>query len=132
MTGGVINTDADYMNGVFLYGDNGEKYRIDDVAFNCAGLGGNDFGKNGAWGATISVAGNMQVETTGLVVNTKGPLHDGIWAGGSSIVNVNGVDGMRSMLASHCCVLSTAGSTVENERLAFSIYRDGSKSSTPM
>jgi hypothetical protein len=88
MTGGVINTDADYMNGVFVYGDNGEKFSINDVTFNCAGLGGNDFGKNGAWGATISVAGNAQVEATGLVLTTKGPLHDGIWAGGSSVVDV--------------------------------------------
>jgi len=88
MTGGVIDTDANYIGGVFVYGDNGEKYSIDDVTFNCAGLGGNDFGKNGAWGAAISVAGNAQVEATGLVVNTKGPLHDGVWAGGSSVVNV--------------------------------------------
>ena len=88
MKGGVISTDADYMSGVFVYGDKGEKYSIDGVTFNCAGLGGNDFGKNGAWGATISIGGNQQVEATGLVVHTKGPLHDGIWAGGSSVVNV--------------------------------------------
>ena len=89
ITGGVINTDANYISGIYVYGENGEHTQISDVTLNGAGLGGNDFGTKGGWGTVISVAGTAEADIDNVVVRTEGPLHDGIWAGGSSVVNVH-------------------------------------------
>ena len=88
VTGGEINIDADYISGIYFYDENGSEYLVKDVLINSAGLGGNDFGTNGAWGATISAAGNANVTIDGVTVRNQGPLNDGIWAGGSSVVDV--------------------------------------------
>ena len=88
ITGGVINTDADYISGIYVYNETGAHTQIQDVTLNAAGLGGNDFGTKGGWGTVISVAGTAEADIENVVVNTEGPLHDGIWAGGSSVVNV--------------------------------------------
>lgn len=86
--GGTINIDASYISGIYVYNEDGSHVSVDGVTLNSSGLGGNDFGTNGAWGAVISAAGSAEMDITGTTVNTEGPLHDGIWAGGSSVVNV--------------------------------------------
>ena len=88
ITGGYISTDADYISGIYVYSEDGAHTQIQDVTIDAAGLGGNDFGTKGGWGTVISVAGTAQADIDNVVVNTQGPLHDGIWAGGSSVVNV--------------------------------------------
>ena len=88
ITGGEIDIDADYISGIYVYNETGAHTQISDVTLNSKGLGGNDFGTKGGWGTVISVAGTAQADINNVVVNTEGPLHDGIWAGGSSIVNV--------------------------------------------
>jgi len=89
VTGGTINIDASYISGVYAYSDEASKTTVDGTVFNASGLGGNDFGTNGAWGAVISAAGSAEMDINNVTVNTEGPLHDGIWAGGNSVVNVN-------------------------------------------
>ena len=88
IAGGVINTNADYVSAVYVYNESAEPVVIDTVTFNAAGLGGNDFGTNGCWGGVITAAGNSVLQVKNSVINTEGPLHDGIWAGGSSVVDV--------------------------------------------
>ena len=88
INGGVINTNADYISGIYVYSEDGDHTQIDDVTLNASGLGGNDFGTKGGWGTVISVAGTAEADIENVIVNTEGPLHDGIWAGGSSVVNV--------------------------------------------
>ncbi len=86
--GGTIDIDASYISGIYVYNEDGSHVSVDDVTINSSGLGGNDFGTNGAWGAVISAAGSAEMDISGTTVNTEGPLHDGIWAGGSSVVDV--------------------------------------------
>ena len=86
--GGEINIKANYINGIYAYSENADHYDIQDVTIHSAGLGGNDFGTKGGWGTVISVAGTADVDINGAKVYTQGPLHDGIWAGGSSVVDV--------------------------------------------
>ena len=88
ITGGEINVDADYISGIYVYSDQEDHTQISDVTLNAAGLGGNDFGTKGGWGTVISVAGTAQADIDNVRVNTRGPLHDGIWAGGNSVGNV--------------------------------------------
>ena len=88
VTGGEINVDADYISGIYVYNEDGSKVTVSDVTVNAAGRGGNDFGTNGGWGTAVSVAGSAEMDVNHVIVNTEGPLHDGIWAGGSSVVNV--------------------------------------------
>ena len=88
VTGGEINIDADYISAIYVYNEDGSKVTVSDVTVNTAGRGGNDFGTNGGWGTGISVAGSAEMDIHHTTVNTEGPLHDGIWAGGSSVVNV--------------------------------------------
>ena len=88
ITGGEINIDADYISAVYVYNEDGSKVNMSNVTVNTAGMGGNDFGQNGGWGTGISVSGSAEMDIRNVVVNTEGPLHDGIWAGGSSVVNV--------------------------------------------
>ena len=88
VTGGEINIDADYISAIYLYNEDGSRVTVSDVTVNTAGYGGNDFGQNGGWGTGISVAGSAEMDIKNVTVNTEGPLHDGIWAGGSSVVNV--------------------------------------------
>lgn len=87
--GGTINIDASYISGIYVYNEDGSRVSVEDVTINSSGLGGNDFGTNGAWGAVISAAGSSEMDITGTTVYTEGPLHDGIWAGGSSVVDVH-------------------------------------------
>ena len=87
--GGEIKTDANYISGIYVYNETGAHTQISDVTLDAAGLGGNDFGTKGGWGTVISVAGTAEADIDGVVVRTQGPLHDAIWAGGSSIVNVS-------------------------------------------
>lgn len=89
VTGGEINVSADYISGIYAYSENGDHYDIKDVTVRSSGLGGNDFGSKGGWGTVISTAGTADVDISGVKVFTEGPLHDGIWAGGSSVVDVN-------------------------------------------
>lgn len=88
IVGGEINIDASYISGIYVYNEDGSHHTIQDVTINSAGLGGNDFGTNGGWGTVISIAGSAEVDIQGVTVVTEGPLHDGIWAGGSSVVDV--------------------------------------------
>ncbi len=87
--GGTINIDASYISGIYVYNEDGSHVSVEDVTISSSGLGGNDFGTNGAWGAVISAAGSSEMDITGTTVYTEGPLHDGIWAGGSSVVDVH-------------------------------------------
>lgn len=89
ISGGEINIDADYISGVYVYNETGAHTQISDLTINSAGMGGNDFGTNGGWGTVISVSGSATADIDNVVVNTRGPLHDGIWAGGSSVVDVH-------------------------------------------
>ena len=86
--GGEINIDASYISAVYAYSEEASHVEVADVTIHSSGMGGNDFGTNGAWGAVISAAGSAEMDVTGSVVYTDGPLHDGIWAGGSSVVDV--------------------------------------------
>ena len=88
VSGGQIDIDASYISAIYAYGEEGDAYEVKDVVINSSGLGGNDFGTNGAWGAVISTAGSAEMDIDGVEVYTEGPLHDGIWAGGASIVDV--------------------------------------------
>ena len=88
ISGGQIDIDADYISGIYVYNETGAHTQIEDITINSKGFGGNDFGTNGGWGTVISVAGTATADIDRVVVNTDGPLHDGIWAGGSSVVNV--------------------------------------------
>ena len=88
ITGGEINIDADYISGIYVYNEDGAKVDISDVTLTSSGMGGNDFGTNGGWGTVISVSGSASAEIRDVVVDTEGPLHDGIWAGGTSVVDV--------------------------------------------
>ena len=88
VTGGEINIDADYISAIYAYNEDGAKVTVEDVVINTAGYGGNDFGTNGGWGTGINVAGSAEMDIRNVVLNTEGPLHDGIWAGGTSVVNV--------------------------------------------
>ncbi|MBQ9032249.1 MAG: hypothetical protein IJ106_12470 [Parasporobacterium sp.] len=88
ITGGEIDIDADYISGIYVYNETGAHTQISDVTLNSKGLGGNDFGTKGGWGTVISIAGTAEADIDNVVINTEGPLHDGIWAGGSSVVNV--------------------------------------------
>ena len=88
VSGAEINVDADYVSAIFINDTNASHYDITDVTINSSGLGGNDFGTNGAWGAVVSVGGNADVDITNARIHTSGPLNDGIWAGGSSVVDV--------------------------------------------
>ena len=88
VTGGEINIDADYISAIYVYNEDGAKVTVSDVTVNTAGYGGNDFGQNGGWGTGISVAGSAEMDIKNVTVNTEGPLRDGIWAGGTSVVNV--------------------------------------------
>ena len=89
VAGGEINVRADYISAIYAYSENGDHYDIKDVTIHSSGLGGNDFGTKGGWGTVISSAGTADVDISGTKVFTEGPLHDGIWAGGSSVVDVN-------------------------------------------
>ena len=86
--GGEINIDADYISAIYAYNEDGSKVTVEDITINTRGMGGNDFGTNGGWGTGISVSGSAEMDIKNVTVNTEGPLHDGIWAGGASIVNV--------------------------------------------
>ena len=88
IAGGEIRIDANYISGIYTYGENGEQYQIKDVTIHSEGLGGNDFGTKGGWGTVITSAGTAQVDVDGVKVYTEGPLHDGIWAGGNSVMDV--------------------------------------------
>ena len=88
VSGGRIDIDASYVSAIYAYGEEGDAYEVKDVTINSSGLGGNDFGTNGAWGAVISTAGSAEMDISNVNVYTEGPLHDGIWAGGSSVVDV--------------------------------------------
>ena len=88
VSGGEIDIDASYISAIYAYGEEGDAYEVKDITINSSGLGGNDFGTNGAWGAVISTAGSAEMDITNANIYTEGPLHDGIWAGGSSVVNV--------------------------------------------
>ena len=88
VTGGEINIDADYISGIYVYNEDGSKVTVEDVVINTAGRGGNDFGTNGGWGTGINVSGSAEMDIRNVELNTEGPLHDGIWAGGASVVNV--------------------------------------------
>ena len=88
VSGGEINVNADYVSSIFAYSENEDHYDVSDVTIRSAGLGANDFGSKGGWGTVVSVGGSAQVDITGSKVFTQGPLHDGIWAGGTSQVNV--------------------------------------------
>lgn len=89
VTGGEINVNANYISSIYAYSENADHYDIKDVTIHSRGLGGNDFGSKGGWGTVISAAGTSDVDIDGVKVFTQGPLHDGIWAGGSSVVDVN-------------------------------------------
>lgn len=88
VSGGQIDIDASYISAIYAYGEEGDAYEVKDVTINSSGLGGNDFGTNGAWGAVISTAGSAEMDINNVHVYTEGPLHDGIWAGGASVVDV--------------------------------------------
>ncbi|MCF0229562.1 MAG: hypothetical protein HUJ76_07735, partial [Parasporobacterium sp.] len=88
ITGGQIDIDADYISGIYVYNETGANTKISGVTINSSGMGGNDFGTNGGWGTVISVSGSATADIDGVKVTTDGPLHDGIWAGGNSVVNV--------------------------------------------
>ena len=88
VSGGQIDIDASYISAIYANGEEGDVYNVSDITINSSGLGGNDFGTNGAWGGVISTAGSAEMNIDGVRVNTEGPLHDGIWAGGASTVNV--------------------------------------------
>ncbi len=88
VTGGQIDIDASYISAIYANGEEGDVYNVSDITINSSGLGGNDFGTNGAWGGVITTAGSAEMNIDGVRVNTEGPLHDGIWAGGASTVNV--------------------------------------------
>lgn len=88
VSGGEISIDASYISAVYAYGEEGDSYSVSDMTISSVGLGGNDFGTNGAWGAVITTAGSAEMTIDGVNVYTEGPLHDGIWAGGSSVVDV--------------------------------------------
>ena len=88
VTGGEIDIDANYISAIYVYNEDGSKVTVSDVTINTAGMGGNDFGTNGGWGTGINVAGSAEMSVENVTVNSEGPLHDGIWAGGSSVVDV--------------------------------------------
>ena len=88
ITGGEINIDASYISAIYANNEEGVKTTVKDVTIHSSGLGGNDFGQNGGWGTVINVGGSGEMDIEGVSVYTEGPLHDGIWAGGSSVVNV--------------------------------------------
>ena len=88
ITGGQIDINADYVSAIYVYNEDGSKVTIKDVTINSRGMGGNDFGTNGGWGTVISVSGSAEAEIDSVVIDTAGPLHDGIWAGGNSVVDV--------------------------------------------
>ncbi len=88
VTGGEINVDADYISAIYVYNEDGSKVTVSDVTVNTSGFGGNDFGTNGGWGTGINVSGSAEMDIDHVKVNAEGPLRDGIWAGGSSVVNV--------------------------------------------
>lgn len=88
ITGGEINVNADYISSIYAYSENGDHYDVRDVTIHSAGLGANDFGSKGGWGTVVSAAGSANVDITGAKVFAQGPLHDGIWAGGTSVVDV--------------------------------------------
>lgn len=89
ISGGQIDVNASYISSIYAYSENGDHYDISDVTVNSEGLGGNDFGTKGGWGTVISAAGTADVDINNVTVNTAGPLHDGVWAGGNSVVDVN-------------------------------------------
>ncbi len=86
--GGEINIDADYISAIYACSEDGSKVTVEDVTINTRGMGGNDFGTNGGWGTGINVSGSAEMDIRNVTLNTEGPLHDGIWAGGTSVVNV--------------------------------------------
>ena len=88
VSGGQIDIDASYISAIYANGEEGDAYAVKDVVINSSGLGGNDFGTNCAWGGVIATAGSAEMDIDGVEVYTEGPLHDAIWAGGSSIVDV--------------------------------------------
>ena len=88
VTGGEINVDADYISAIYVYNEDGSKVTVSDVTVNTSGMGGNDFGQNGGWGTGVNVAGSAEMDLNHVIVNAEGPLRDGVWAGGSSVVNV--------------------------------------------
>ena len=79
VSGGEIDIDADYISAIYV---------VSDMTINTRGRGGNDFGTNGGWGTGINVSGSAEMDIKNVELNTEGPLHDGIWAGGASVVNV--------------------------------------------
>lgn len=89
VTGGEIDVNASYISSIFAYSENADHYDIKDVTVRSKGLGGNDFGGKGGWGTVISTGGTADVDIDGVKVFTQGPLHDGIWAGGTSVVDVS-------------------------------------------
>lgn len=88
VSGGEINIDADYISAIYVYNEDGSKVTVEDVSIDTRGMGGNDFGTNGGWGTGINVSGSAEMEIRNVKMYTEGPLHDGIWAGGTSIVDV--------------------------------------------
>lgn len=88
VSGGEINIDASYISAIYATGEEGDSYSVSDMSITSSGLGGNDFGTNGGWGTVISTAGSAEMAIDGVNIYTEGPLHDAIWAGGSSIVDV--------------------------------------------
>ena len=88
VSGGEINIDASYISAIYATGEEGDSYSVSDISINSSGLGGNDFGTNGAWGGVITTAGSAEMAIDNVHIYTEGPLHDGIWAGGSSVVDV--------------------------------------------
>lgn len=88
ISGGEINIDADYVSAIYVYNEDGSKVTVEDVSIDTRGMGGNDFGTNGGWGTGINVSGSAEMEIRNVKMYTEGPLHDGIWAGGTSIVDV--------------------------------------------
>ena len=88
ISGGEISIDADYISAIYVYNEDGSKVTVSDVTINTSGMGGNDFGTNGGWGTGINVAGSAEMAVENVTVVSEGPLHDGIWAGGASVVDV--------------------------------------------
>ncbi len=88
VSGGEINIDASYISAIYATGEEGDSYSVSDMTINSSGLGGNDFGTNGGWGTVISTAGSAEMAIDGVSIYTEGPLHDAIWAGGTSVVDV--------------------------------------------
>ena len=72
VSGGQIDIDASYISAIYATGEEGDAYAVKDVVINSSGLGGNDFGTNGAWGGVISTAGGAGA------IETNAALYEGV------------------------------------------------------